>query len=212
MRSSRVLRVPGIDDGHRAVAHAAGAASAAASSVRTMASAAAGRGDFGRARLAALPRWPAPAGAATRSPAGATPPRKRATSSSGRCVADSPTRCSGAAGGQRLQPLERQGQVGAALAGHQRVDLVDDDRLDGAQPVAGVRGQQQVQRLGRGDQDVGRLAPELRRSRAGCRRCGPPPPGSGARSPAAAASRVMPAMGARRLRSTSTASALSGET
>ena len=57
------------------------------------------------------------------------PPRKRAISSSGRCVADRPMRCGGALG-DRLEPLERQHEVGAALGGGERVDLVDDDRLD----------------------------------------------------------------------------------
>ena len=46
----------------------------------------------------------------------ARPPRKRATSSSGRWVADSPMRCGGALG-EPLEPLERQGQVGAPLGG-----------------------------------------------------------------------------------------------
>ena len=111
-------------------------------------------------RLApALPASPrrAPAIAAVAS----TPPRKRATSSSGRCVADRPMRCGGRSQ-QRLEPLERQRQVRAALGRHQRVDLVDDDRVDRAQRLARVRRQQQVERLRRGDQDVGRLALEPR--------------------------------------------------
>ncbi len=62
--------------------------------------------------------------------------------------------------GDRLQPLERQGEMGAALGRHHRVDLVDDDRVDVAQHVARIRRQQQVQRLGRGDQDVGRVPRE----------------------------------------------------
>ncbi len=87
------------------------------------------------------------------------PPRNRATSSSGRCVADSPMRWMRAAA-QRLQALERQRQVRAALGGHQRVDLVDDDRVNGAEHVAGARGEQQVERLGRRDEQVGRVAAE----------------------------------------------------
>jgi hypothetical protein len=62
------------------------------------------------------------------------------------------------AGGQRTQPLQRQRQVSAALGRHQGVDLVDDDRLDRAQRVARRRAQHQVERLRRGDEDVGRLA------------------------------------------------------
>jgi hypothetical protein len=53
-----------------------------------------------------------------------------------------------------LQALEGQHQVRAALGGHQRVNLVEDDGLDPAQGVAGVRGEQQVQRLRGGDEQV----------------------------------------------------------
>ena len=60
--------------------------------------------------------------------------------------------------GQLLQPLQRQRQVRAALGGGDGMDLVHDHRLDGAQHVARRRGQHQVQRLRRGDQDVGRIA------------------------------------------------------
>jgi hypothetical protein len=59
-----------------------------------------------------------------------------------------------------LEALERQREVGAALGGHERVDLVDDHRVDRAEDVAGVRREQQVERLGGGDEDVGRLALE----------------------------------------------------
>ena len=61
-----------------------------------------------------------------------------------------------------LQPLERQRQMRAALGGHQRVDLVDDDRLDRAKHLAGPRREQEVERLGSRDEDVGRLAQEPR--------------------------------------------------
>jgi hypothetical protein len=59
------------------------------------------------------------------------------------------------------QPLERQRQVRAPLGGNQRVDLVDDDRLDLAQRLAGLGGEHEVERLGRGDEDVGRVAHQL---------------------------------------------------
>jgi hypothetical protein len=59
------------------------------------------------------------------------------------------------------QALERQRQVRAALGGHQRVDLVDDHGLDPAQRVAGLGREHEVERLGRGDEDVGRVADEL---------------------------------------------------
>ena len=48
----------------------------------------------------------------------------------------------------------------AALGRHQRVNLVDDDRVDAAERLAGVRREQQVERFGRRDENVGRLALE----------------------------------------------------
>ena len=113
-------------------------------------------GDRARRRRGGLDSpWAAPADARR------APPRNRATSSSGRCVADSPMRCSGPSA-SGLEALERQRQVRAALGRHQRVDLVDDHGDRGAQRLARVRGEQQVQRLGRRDEDVGRLRGEAR--------------------------------------------------
>ncbi len=85
------------------------------------------------------------------------PVRKRATSSSGRWVADRPIRWSGSLG-QRLEALERQRQVGATLGLRDGVDLVDDHPLRVAQDLARPRGEHQVERLRRRDQHVGRLA------------------------------------------------------
>ena len=134
---------------------------------------------------------------------GRSPPRKREISSSGRCVADRPIRC-GSVAGDRRQPLQRERQVRAALGAGDGVDLVDDHRLDRAQHVAGAGGQHQVQRLGRGDQDVGRVAADRRALGWGV---------SPLRSATATGgSAPMPASGARRLRSTSWFSARSGET
>ena len=82
-----------------------------------------------------------------------------ATADSGRCVADRPIRCGGCRG-QRLEPLQRQRQVRAALGAGQRVDLVDDDPLHVAQRLACLRGEDEVERLGRGDEDVRRLLAE----------------------------------------------------
>ncbi len=59
---------------------------------------------------------------------------------------------------QRGETFDRHGEVRAALGRDERVNLVDDDRVDGAQRVACVRGQEQVQRFRRRDQDVGRRA------------------------------------------------------
>ena len=62
---------------------------------------------------------------------------------------------------QRLEALEAEGEVRAALRAGDRMDLVDDDVLDPAQDLAGGAGQHQVERLGRRDQDVGRVASDL---------------------------------------------------
>ena len=63
--------------------------------------------------------------------------------------------------GDRLESFEREHQVRAALGGGERMDLVDDHRLHAAQRFAGPRGEHEVERLGRGDEDVGRVAHEL---------------------------------------------------
>ena len=58
---------------------------------------------------------------------------------------------------ERIQPLERQHQVRAALAAGDRVQLVHDHALDALQHrAAGFRGQQDEERLRRRDQDVRR--------------------------------------------------------
>ena len=57
--------------------------------------------------------------------------------------------------GDSFEPLERKGQVRAALGGHDGVDLIDDHRIDAAQAGGGIQGQQQIQRLRGGDQDFG---------------------------------------------------------
>ena len=62
------------------------------------------------------------------------------------------------AGDEVREPLEGQGEVRAALRLGDRVDLVDDHRLDPGEDLAHLRGDHQVQRLGRGDQDVRRRA------------------------------------------------------
>ncbi len=82
------------------------------------------------------------------------PTMKRATSSSGRCVAESPIRCRLRAAELRLQPLDAQREVRAALGARDGVDLVEDHGPHVGEDLAGLRGQHQVQRLGRGDQDV----------------------------------------------------------
>ena len=57
----------------------------------------------------------------------------------------------------------RKGEVGAALVVGDGVDLVDDDGADMAEVLAGFAGgEQQVERLGRGDEDVRRVAQHAR--------------------------------------------------
>jgi hypothetical protein len=63
---------------------------------------------------------------------------------------------------QRLQPFQREEEVGAALGGDQRMDLVDDDRIDGPQRLPRPRREQQEERLWCGDQDIWRMAQHLR--------------------------------------------------
>ena len=60
------------------------------------------------------------------------------------------------------QALEREREVRAALGRGDGVDLVDDHRLDAAQHLARLRGEHQVERLRRGDQDVRRRAAHRR--------------------------------------------------
>jgi hypothetical protein len=56
-----------------------------------------------------------------------------------------------------LEALEGQREVGAALGPDQRVDLVHDHRLDRGEGLAGSGGENEVEGLRRGDQDVGGL-------------------------------------------------------
>ena len=91
-------------------------------------------------------------------------------------MADNPMRCAGVAV-RRLEPFERQREVRAAFGRDERMDLVDDHGVDRAQRLPRVRGEQQVERLGRRDQDVGRLTLEPRAlARRACRPSEWPPP------------------------------------
>ena len=75
---------------------------------------------------------------------------------------------------QRVEPLQAEGQVCAPLGAGHRVHLVEDHRLDAAQRVPGGRGEQQEQRLGSRDEDVGGVpgegAPLVGRGVAGAHR------------------------------------------
>ena len=97
---------------------------------------------------------------ASTSSIGRPPETNRPISSSGRCVAESPMRWNGCVGGA-LEALERQRQMGAALRAGDGVHLVDDHGLDPAQHLPALRGEEEIERLGGGDQDVGRRAQHL---------------------------------------------------
>ena len=113
-------------------------------------------------------------------PATSSPARcRRGTGRSPRAAAAWPTaRCAGAAAPPPCRTqCSRRSRVTArwlpALGGGQRVDLVDDHRLDAAQRLARRRGEHQVQRLGGGDRGCpagGARGGAARRP--ACRRCG----------------------------------------
>ena len=64
-------------------------------------------------------------------------------------------------GRQAFQPLEAEGKVGAALGAGQGMDFVDDDVLDTAEDFGRLAREDEVQRFGRGDEDVRRVAHEM---------------------------------------------------
>ena len=157
-------------------------------------------------------RTPWSTAAARSAPASApAPPSQRATSSTGPHGGRQPDPLRGPLE-QRVEPLQAEREVRAALGPGQRVHLVDDDRLDARERGPRLRGQQQEQRLGRRDEDVGRGA----RERPALVGRGVPgadaDPDVGHRQPEPGRRLPDPGQRARRLRSTSTASALSGET
>ncbi len=230
MRSSRVLVWPASTMVTGRWRTPAAAASAAASSLRTMVSAVGGAGDFASddrfAARATLPAFPvAGLPAAGRATAGlpaagasgrrATPPRKRATSSSGRCVADSPTRCRG---------RSPSGLASASSRSSERARwaprlLGTRAWISSTMTVSTARRRSRAFEVSSRYSDSGvviRMSaasrPNSSRSRAGVSPVRTATAGIRCSIPSSAASRVMPAMGARRFRSTSTASAFSGET
>ncbi len=130
----------------------------------------------------------------------------------GRTVADSPIRWAG-----RSSRASRRSRVRArwaprlvpATACTSSTITVSTPASDLARPG----GEQQEQRLRSGDQHVGRRAGKgAALGRRSCRRSGSPTRISGSGSPRRTAACRMPVSGARRLRSTSTASAFIGET
>ena len=118
------------------------------------------------------------------------PTRKRATSSIGFCVAERPIRSSGAVG-HLLEALEAEREVGAAPRADDGVDFVDDHGADRPQHLAAALGrQQQIQRLGRRDQNVRRRAQHRRA--LGLRRIAGANGGGDARRARCPALRAMP--------------------
>ena len=147
-------------------------------------------------------------------PSVAWPPRNRAISSSGRCVADRPIRCGGVVARCASSRSSESARCAPRFVAGERVDLVDDHPPDAAQGLAGRRGEHQVERLRRRDQDVGRVASGAGGARsAGVSPVRTPTDGLVRRvgSPRRSAASRIPASGARRFFSTSTASARSGE-
>jgi len=60
--------------------------------------------------------------------------------------------------GNRRQTFQRERQVGAALGVHHGVDLIDYHPAHRSQVLARIAGEQQIERLGRRDEYVGRVA------------------------------------------------------
>ena len=60
-----------------------------------------------------------------------------------------------------VQPFEGEGEVGAALGSRDGVHLVQDDGLHAAECLAGLRGEDEEEGLGRGDEDVRAVAGEV---------------------------------------------------
>src|SRR5262245_24812878 len=147
-------------------------------------------------------------------PAGAWPPRKRAASSSGRTVADSPIRCA------RGRPYPRSWSRRSRLSARCAPRLVATSEWTSStitvSTAASASRAWDVSSRNRDSGVVMRMSggvrAKRRRSSAGVSpvRIATEISGSGAPAPAAAARR--PASGERRLRSMSAASALSGET
>ena len=112
-------------------------------------------------RRARRPRGRAPCACRRRPARSRRPPAtNRPISSSGRWVALRPMRWNGLLD-DPLEALDGQREMGAALGAGDRVHLVEDQRLDAPQRLARLRREQQVERLRRRDQDVGRLLHHL---------------------------------------------------
>lgn len=112
----------------------------------------------------------------------------------------------------RIEPLQAECEVGPPFGAGQGMDLVDDDRLDSGESLAGLTGEQQ-----KSDSGVVMRTSLGRRANSRLSSAGVSPDRtatvmSGSGSPRRPAACRMPMSGLRRLRSTSTASAFIGET
>ena len=160
-----------------------------------------------RARAgSALPRVLPPA----RRPAGMVPPRKRAISSRLRCVADRPMRCSG------RSTIRSSRSSDSAMCAPRLVET--SAWISSTITVSTARSRSRAFEVSSRNSDSGvviRMSAGSRwnrvRSAAGVSPVRIDIAGTWWGTPAAAARWAMPASGARRLRSTSTASAFSGE-
>ncbi len=98
-------------------------------------------------------RWPASTIVTSRGPSSVWPPRNRAISSNGRWVADSPIRCGGSCAISSRRSSD-SARWAPRLSPGERVDLVDDHPPDAPQQLSRLRGEHQVERFGRRDEDV----------------------------------------------------------
>jgi hypothetical protein len=67
-----------------------------------------------------------------------------------------------------FEPFDGEGEVRASLGGDEGVDLVDDEGLDVAESFGGVGGEEEVEGLGRGDEDFAGVAAESGALLGGC--------------------------------------------
>ena len=139
------------------------------------------------------------------------PPRKRATSSSGRCVAERPIRC----GGRRVTSARRSSESARCAPRFVPTIAWISSTITVSTPARIARAREVRRR--KSDSGVVIRMSGGRRSIDARSLCGVSPvriatSGRWTVSPRRAATRAMPWSGARRLRSTSTARALSGET
>ena len=142
---------------------------------------------------------------------GAAPPRNRATSSTGRTVADRPIRCAGRSSSSSSRSRETARwapRLVPATACTSSTITVSTPRSDSRACEVSIRNSDSgvVIRMSGG------LVASLRRSAVVVSPDRTPTATSAIAAPSRSAVCRMPASGARRLRSTSTASALSGET